>query len=95
MHHQCSRRSFRTMNDRPSRDELRDRLRALRTAVVWGSGIAFVAVLGLVATNPQGTQASTGAAAPSTATSGTVSSNTSPVTSAPQDQAPILHSRRS
>jgi hypothetical protein len=80
------------MDIRPSREELRGRLRGLRTAVIWGSGIAFVAALGLVATNPQGTQAATGATSPS---SDTASSPVSPVTNAPNNQPPILHSRRS
>jgi hypothetical protein len=83
------------MDIRPSREELRGRLRGLRTAVIWGSGIAFVAALGLVATNPQGTQAATGATSPSSDTGDTASSPVSPVTNAPNNQPPILHSRRS
>lgn len=88
------------MDERPSRDELRERLRSLRTAVIWGSGIAFVAALGLVAANPQGTQAANGASTPggapqSTDAGGSAATNSSPVTNAPADQPPLLHSRRS
>lgn len=88
------------MDERPSRDDLRARIRTLRSGVIWGSGIAFVAAVGLVATNPQGTQAANSsspdtASQPAGATDGGSAAANSPVTNAPDNQAPILHSRRS
>jgi hypothetical protein len=87
------------VDERLSREELRGRLRALRTAVIWGSGIAFVAALGLVDSNPQGTQAATDGGSPDSTqqqpVEGSSTAVNSPVTNAPDNQAPLLHSRRS
>jgi len=91
------------VRNRPDREELRARLRSLRTGVVWASGIAFFVVLGLVATNPQGTQAASQAPAQdgsgqqqAAGDSGNpFSSSGSPVTNASANQPPLLHSRRS
>ena len=99
-------RSFVTMQSKPTREELQAKLRSLRTAVVAGSGIAFLLALGLVATNPVGTQASTGSPDTGTANDSAAGQQPpandpapafrgNPVTNAPQYQPPVLHSRRS
>ena len=98
------------MQDRPTRQELQARLNGLRTAVVYGSGVAFLVALGLVAAHPVGTQASTASAdagraaepgseqqAPATNPGAAYQSNPNPVTNVPQAQyqQPVLRSRRS
>lgn len=89
------------MNPAPSRDELRQRLLSLRKAVVAGSVVAFLAALGLVATNPVGTQASTqnppadDQGQPADQGSQPDGGYSNPVTNVPQYQPPVLHSRRS
>ena len=96
-------RTVETMNPRPNRDELRQRLVSLRKAVVAGSIVAFLTALGLVATNPVGTQASTqspptddqGQPADQGSEPGGGYGYSNPISNAPQYQPPVLHSRRS
>ena len=90
-----------TMNPAPSRDDLRQRLLSLRKAVVAGSVVAFLAALGLVATNPVGTQASTqnppadDQGQPADQGTQPDGGYSNPVTNVPQYQPPVLQSRRS